>query len=192
MKCLSVEQVYLYLEKQLSASEKISIENHVASCSKCQKLLEEREYLLLAVDSLPSWQVPSNFAQQVMHSISPVKATLWGWLSALVGGFLTFVVTCMIYILATGQNVSTLLINLLQTIWGQIKSSSLIIIKFFKLISVILTTISQLLESLSKGLLQILTVIKPEVQILIIAIFILASFFIIYEARRKFLLGEKQ
>jgi TRAP-type mannitol/chloroaromatic compound transport system permease large subunit len=144
------------------------------------------------VESLPSWQVPSNFARQVMENISPVKVTWWSWLSALAGGFLTFIVAFAIYILATGQSVSSLFISLHQTLWGQIKNSSLVFIKFFKVMSAILLTVRQLLESLFKGLLQILTVIKPEVQILIVVTFILASFFIIYGARRKLLPGEKQ
>jgi TRAP-type mannitol/chloroaromatic compound transport system permease large subunit len=143
------------------------------------------------VESLPSWQVPSDFAQQVMENISLVKVSLWSWLSTLAGGFLTFVVAFTVYVLATGQNVSSLFINLHQTLWEQIKNSSLVFIKFFKVMSAILSTIRHLLESLFKGLFQILTVIKPEAQILIIVTFILVSFLFIYGVRRKFLLGEK-
>jgi hypothetical protein len=191
MSCLPVEQIYMYLEKQLSAPENKMIEKHVASCLRCQKVLEERKLLLQAVESLPSWQVPSNFARQVMENISPVKVSLWSWLSALAGGFLTFIVAFTLYILATGQHVSSLFISLHQALWGQIKNSSLVFIKFFKVISAILSTVRQLLESLFKDLLQILTVIKPEVQILIIVTFILVSFLFIYGVRRKFSLGEK-
>jgi len=192
MSCLSVEQIYMYLEKQLSPPENKKIEKHVGSCSKCQKVLEERKFLLQAVEDLPSWQVPSNFAQKVMERLSPIKVTWWGWISALAGGFLTFVMAFIIYILVTGQNLSSLFINLYQALWEQIKNSSLVFIKFFKVMSVILSTVAQLLKSLSQGLLQILTVIKPEAQILIIVILTLISFFIIYGIRRKFLVGEKQ
>lgn len=191
MSCLPVEQIYMYLEKQLSASENKMIEKHVSSCLRCQKVLEERKLLLQAVESLPSWQVPTNFAWQVMENISPVKVSWWSWLSALAGGFLTFIMAFTLYILATGQHVSSLFISLHQALWGQIKNSSLVFIKFFKVISAILSTVRQLLESLFKGLLQILTVIKPEVQILIIVTFILVSFLFIYGVRRKFLFGEK-
>jgi hypothetical protein len=192
MSCLSVEQIYMYLEKQLSTPENKRIEKHVGSCLKCQKVLEERKFLLQAVEGLPSWQVPSNFAQNVMERLSPTKVSWWGWISALAGGFLTFVMAFIIYIVVTGQNLSSLLINLYQALWEQIKNSSLVFIKFFKVMSVILSTVAQLLKSLSQGLLQILTVIKPEAQILIIVIFTLISFFIIYGIRRKFLVGEKQ
>ncbi|NIM91894.1 MAG: hypothetical protein GTO17_13210 [Candidatus Aminicenantes bacterium] len=191
MSCLSVEQIYMYLERQLSASENKIIEKHVASCLRCQKVLEERKLLLQAVGNLPSWQVPSNFSQQVMENISPVKVSLSSWLSALAGGFLTFIVAFTIYILATGQNMASLFISLQQTLWEQIKNSSLVFIKFFKVISAILSTVRQLLESLFNGLLHLLTVIKPEVQILIIVTFILLSFLFIYGMRRKFLFGEK-
>jgi hypothetical protein len=192
MSCLSAEQIYTYLEKELSASENRKIEKHLSSCLKCHKALEERKFFLQAVEGLPSWQVPANFSQQVMDRIFPVKVTLWGWLLALAGGFLTVILASTICILATGQNLSSLFLSLHQTMWETIKNSFLVFIKFFKVISILLTTTRQLLESLSKGLLQILTVIHPEFQILIIVIFILASFLIIYGMRRKFLFGEKQ
>lgn len=191
MSCLPVEQIYAYLEKQLSAPENKMIEKHVANCLRCQKVLEERKLLLQAVESLSSWQVPSNFARQVMENIFPVKVSLWSWFSTFAGGVLSFIVAFSVYILATRQNVSSLFISLNQTLWEQIKNSSLVFIKFFKVMSAILSTARQLLESLFKGLLQILTVIKPEVQILIIVTFILVSFLFIYGVRRKFLLGEK-
>jgi len=192
MICLSVEKIYMYLEKQLSAPESERAEKHLSSCLRCRKVLEERKFFLQAVERLPSWQVPSNFAQQVMDNVSPVRVSLWSWLSALAGGFLTFSLAFAVYVLATGQNLSSILISLHQFLWGQVKDSSLIFIKFFKLISAILFAARQLLESLFKGLLEILTVIKPEVQILIIVISILGSFFIVYGVRRKFLIGEKQ
>jgi len=192
MSCLSAEQIYMYLEKELSAPENKKVEKHLSSCLKCRKALEERKFFLQAVEGLPSWQVPANFSQQVMDRIFPVKVSLWEWLSALAGGSLTFILALTIYILATGQNLASLFLSLQQTIWETIKNSTLVFIKFSKVISVILTTARQLLESLFKGLLQMLTVINPELQILIISILILASFLIIYGMRRKSLIGEEQ
>lgn len=192
MSCLSAEKIYMYLEKELSPPEEKRVERHLSRCLKCRNALEERKFFLQAVEGLPSWQVPANFSQQVMDRIFPVKVSLWEWLSALAGGFLTFLLALTICILATGQNLASLFLSLQQTIWGTIKNSSLVLIKFFKVISVFLTTVRQLLESLFKGLLQMLTVFSLELQILLISILILASFLIIYGMRRKFLIGEKQ
>lgn len=192
MKCLTVEQIYLYLEKELASSENKSVEQHLASCLKCKDALEERRFFHQTIESLPSWQVPSGFTQQVMDRIFPAKAPLWGWLAALAGGFLTFIITLGIYLLATGQNLSSIFINFSQNLWAQMKNLSLVFIKFFKLIYVILKIIRELIEHILSGFLQISTIIGPEVQIPITIILVLTSSFIIYGIRRKILIGEKQ
>lgn len=192
MKCLTIEQIYLYLEKELTSSENKSIEQHLTICSKCEEALDERRLFHRAIESLPAWQMPSGFTQQVMDRIFPVKVPIWGWLTALAGGFLAFILTLGIYLLATGQNLSSIFINFSQTLWTQIKNLSLAFIKFFKLIYVILKIIRELVEHILSGFLQISTILGPEVQIPIIIFFILVSSFIVYGIRRKFLVGEKQ
>lgn len=192
MKCLTIEQIYLYLEKELASSENKSVEQHLASCLECKDALEERRFFHQTIESLPSWQVPSGFTQQVMDRIFPAKAPLWGWLAALAGGFLTFIITLGIYLLATGQNLSSIFINFSQNLGAQMKNLSLVFIKFFKLIYVILKIIRELIEHILSGFLQISTIIGPEVQIPITIILVLTSSFIIYGIRRKLLIGEKQ
>lgn len=192
MKCLTIEQIYLYLEKELDSSENKSIEQHIAFCLKCKDAVEERRFFHQTIESLPSWKVPSGFTQQVMDRIFPAKAPLWGWLTALAGGFLTFIMTLGIYLLATGQNLSSILINFSQNLWTQMKNLSLVFIKLFKLIYVILKIIREVIEHILSGFLQISTIIGPEVQIPITIILVLTSSFIIYGIRRKLLVGEKR
>jgi hypothetical protein len=192
VKCLTVERIYSYLEKELSSSESKSIRQHLAGCLKCRKALEERRILHQTIEGLPSWQVPSGFTQQVMDRIFPAKAPLWGWLAALAGGFVIFILSLGIYVLATGQNLSSIFINFSQTLWLQIKNLSLVFIKFFKLIYIILKIIRELIEHIFSGFLHISTILGPEVQIPITIILILSSSFIVYGIRRKLLFGEKQ
>jgi len=37
MKCLGIDQIYLYLEKELPSEENKKIEEHIATCLKCKK-----------------------------------------------------------------------------------------------------------------------------------------------------------
>ncbi|MFB0565525.1 MAG: anti-sigma factor [Candidatus Aminicenantaceae bacterium] len=192
MNCPSADQIYSYLENELTSSENKAIEKHLLICLKCRKALEVRKFLLQAIETLPSWQVPSGFSQQVMDRIFPVKVSIRGWLTAFASGFVAFVLGFFIYVLATGQNLSSLLINLNQSLLEQAKSISLVFIKFFKLISVSLKIIHQLSGQFIKALTLLTTLFSPEVQIIIIIFTLILITFSIYGIGRKFLIGEKQ
>jgi len=182
----------LYLENELSPSENKAIEKHLSSCLKCRKALEERKHLLLAIEGLPSWKVPSGFTQQVSDRIFPAKVSTWGWLTAFASGFSAFVLGFFIYILLTGQNISSILINLPQNLLKQVKNIFLIFIKLFKLISLSVSILRQLSGQFLEGLASLTASISPEVQIIIIT-FILASISVsIYGIRRMLLVGEKK
>ena len=190
MRCFTLQQIYLYLEKELAPSENQKIEEHLRRCSKCKKSLEERRFLLKAVESFPSWQVPPGFTQQVMDKIFLTKVSFWRWLAVSAAGFLTFILSTFIYLKTTGQNLSSLSINLYHILWDQTKNISLILIKLFKLASLSLKILYQLGQLILKGFLQLTTVVSPEVQILIITILIIITT-LIYGMGRKFLTGEK-
>jgi hypothetical protein len=87
MSCLSIEQIYLYIEKELSLSENKKIEVHLAACRKCKKALEERRPLLQASANLPLWRTPPDFTQQVMDRIFPTRVSISAWLAAAYAGF---------------------------------------------------------------------------------------------------------
>lgn len=97
MKCLGIDQVYSYLEKELSSEENKKIEEHLATCLKCKKALEERSLLLQAADSLPLWQIPPDFTQQVMARVYPDKVTLRQWLTAVAVGTSSIVATLLAF-----------------------------------------------------------------------------------------------
>lgn len=191
MKCLSIGQVYLYIEKELSAPENKKIEEHLRTCPKCRKALEERRLLLQAAEGLPLWQIPPDFTQQVMTQIFPVKVPLSAWLKAASAGFISIIFVLFIYILATGQNFSGLLINLNHTLWNLVKNFSLIFVKLFKLASIFVKMLQQFIGFLIKCFTWLTTIISPQVQIIIITVTIIFIVSSIFGIKRKLLIGEK-
>ncbi|MEE9390533.1 MAG: zf-HC2 domain-containing protein [Candidatus Aminicenantaceae bacterium] len=191
MKCLGIDQVYSYLEKELSSEENKKIEEHLATCLKCKKALEERSLLLQAADSLPLWQIPPDFTQQVMARVYPDKVTLRQWLTAVAVGTSSIVATLLAFFIFTGQNLTTFLSGITHTLWNLVRNIAIIFIKLFKIASLLITVARQLVEHLFENFARLTTLISPEVQISIITFSILLFTFLILGIRRKILIGEK-
>lgn len=191
MKCLGIDQVYSYLEKELSSEENKKIEEHLATCLKCKKALEERSLLLQAADSLPLWQIPPDFTQQVMARVYPDKVTLRQWLTAVAVGTSSIVATLLAFFILTGQNLTTFLSSITHTLWNLVRNIAIIFIKLFKIASLLITVARQLVEHLFENFARLTTLISPEVQISIITFSILLFTFLILGIRRKILIGEK-
>jgi len=191
MKCLGIDQVYSYLEKELSSEENKKIEEHLATCLKCKNALEERSLLLQAADSLPLWQIPPDFTQQVMARVYPDKVTLRQWLTAVAVGTSSIVATLLAFFILTGQNLTTFLSSITHTLWNLVRNIAIIFIKLFKIASLLITVARQLVEHLFENFARLTTLISPEVQISIITFSILLFTFLILGIRRKILIGEK-
>ena len=191
MKCLNIEQIYLYIEKELSLGENKKIEEHLIICPKCKKAFEERRLLLQATESLPLWQTPPDFTQQVMARIFPAKVSLKAWLGAVSTGFVSLILALFIFFLATGQNLSSLALSFYDTILNLIRDFSPIFVKLIKLASLFVKILQQLAEYIIKGFTLLTTIISPEIQIIIITITIILIVSSIYGIRKKLLVGEK-
>ena len=191
MKCLSLEQIYLYIEKEVSLSESNKIEKHLATCRKCRDVLEERRSLLQASESLPLWQTPPDFTQQVMARIFPIRVPISAWLTAAYAGLGSISLAIFILFLITGQNFSTLLTGLNHSLLNFIKSISPFFVKLFKIASLFVKALQQLFEYIIKAFASFTTIISPQIQIIIITIAIILIAFSIYGIKRKILIGEK-
>jgi hypothetical protein len=191
MKCLSIEQIYLYIEKELSLSESKKIEKHLATCRKCKSALEERRSLLQASANLPLWQTPPGFTQQVMARIFPIRVPLSSWLTAAYAGLGSISLAIFILFLVTGQNFSTLLTGLNHTLLNFIKNLSPFFVKLFKVASLFVRALQQFFEYIIKAFASLTTIISPQVQIIIITIAIVLIAFSIYGIKRKILIGER-
>lgn len=191
MKCLGIDQVYSYLEKELSFEENKKIEEHLATCLKCKNALEERSLFVQAADSLPLWQIPPDFTQQVMARVYPDKVTLRQWLTTVAVGTSSIVATLLAFFIFTGQNLTTFLSGITHTLWNLVRNIAIIFIKLFKIASLLITVARQLVEHLFENFARLTTLIRPEVQISIITFSILLFTFLILGIRRKNLIGEK-
>ncbi|NIM57898.1 MAG: hypothetical protein GTO16_03005 [Candidatus Aminicenantes bacterium] len=191
MKCLSLEQVYLYIEKEVSPSESNKIKEHLATCRKCKNALEERRTLLQASESLSLWQTPPDFTQQVMARIFPIRVPISAWLTAAYAGLGSISLAIFILFLITGQNFSNFLTSLNHSLLNFIKNISPFFVKLFKIASLFVKALQQFFEYLIKAFAAFTTIISPQVQIIIITIAIILIAFSIYGIKRKILLGEK-
>lgn len=191
MKCLSIEQIYLYIEKEVSLSEGKKIEKHLAACRKCKNALEERRPLIQAADNLSLWQAPADFTQQVMARIFPIRVPLSAWLTAAYAGLGSISLAIFILFLVTGQNFSNLLTSLNHNLWNFIKNLSPVFVKLFKIASLFIKALQQFFEYIVKAFSAFTAIISPQVQIIIITIAIILIAFSIYGIKRKILIGEK-
>lgn len=191
MRCLSIEQIYLYLEKELSPAEEREIHEHLAACPKCKKAVEERRVLLQAAESLPLWKTPPDFAQQVMARIFPERVSSLAWLGAAASGFASMILAVVLFALVTGQSLSSLLFNIYHTGLDFLKNLSPLFAKILKVASLLVKILQQLGELLIKGLTLLTTIISPQVQIILIAVAIIFIASSIYGIKRKLLIGEK-
>ena len=191
MKCLHVDQIYLFIEKELSLSETKKIEEHLASCTKCRNAVEERRILLQAAESLPALKIPSGFSAQVMSRIFPEKVSLLKWLVTAAAGFSTVILVLFLYLAISGQNLTHLLLNINHSFWSSIQDISVFLVKVVKLVSLLIGIIIKFAGFIFKGFAQLTTIINTDVQIILILITLIFSFFLLYGVRKKILTGEK-
>jgi hypothetical protein len=191
MKCLSLEQVYLYLEKELSPGENIKIEEHLSTCRKCKKALEERKPLLQAADRLPLWETPPGFTQQVMARIFPPRVPISAWLTAAYVGSGSIILAIFSLFLVTGQNFSGFLTSLNHNLWNFVRNISPFFVKVFKVASIFVKVLQQLFGYIIKAFASLTTIISPELQLIIITIAIILIAFSIYGIKRKIFIGEE-
>jgi hypothetical protein len=191
MNCLSIEQLYLYLENELSASEKRGVEQHLASCEKCKNALEERKLLQEAAESLPFWPAPPGFARQVMDRIFPARVSLLSWVGALSAGLASIVLAFTVWTLATGQNLADVLLGVNHTLLNYVRNLVPLLVKIFKLASLGLKVFHQFSQYLFKLIAWMTSLVSPQIQVIILAATAILITFFILGMRRKILFGEK-
>lgn len=191
MKCLTIEQIYLYIEKDLSPSENKEIESHLKACPMCQKALEERRLLSQAAESLHLWEAPPDFSQQVLARIFPPKVSLPAWLGTVAAGFASMVLGFFILTLITGQNLRSLLLSFTEAVFDFLKYLAPLFVKVLKLASLLVTISQRFAEFLLKGLTLLTSIISTELQIIIISSTIILIAASIFALRRKLAFGEK-
>lgn len=191
MTCLGVDQIYLYLEDELSSSENKRIEKHLAYCSKCQNAVQERRLLLQASDSLPLWDTPADFTSQVMARIFPSRVPIWKWVAVSAAGFSAAAIGLLGYFLISGQSLVGSLNSLGHRTLDVFRSVSVLFLKLVKLLSLLIRVIVQIFGIILEFFARLTTIISPEVQIVLITLTIILSASIFFGVRKKILTGEK-
>jgi predicted anti-sigma-YlaC factor YlaD len=191
MKCLRIDQIYLYLEGELSSEDAQSIQEHISSCPKCKKAVEERRLLVKASKALPSLEIPPDFTQRVLAQIFPKTTSVRGWLTTAVLGLSSAVLAFFAVYLLSGQNLPHLLINLNNMTLNLFRNFIVVLVKTAKLISLVMKIFLEIGSMLFKGLANLTTILNPETQIILIVLTVILSALLLYGAKRKFFAGEK-
>jgi hypothetical protein len=179
MNCLSLERLYAFLEGELSPAESRDIKGHLAACPTCRDAVEERRRMLQAIETLPTFEVPPDFAKGVMDRISaaPAKAqvSFVRWIAAAAAGFLAIGTVLAVIALVTGQNFFQFFIRFNSGLWSYVQEGALVLAKFAKFVMLFLKVVGQLLGELLDALAVFTSLISPEAQV----IFICASLLLI-------------
>ncbi len=191
MNCLRIDQVYLFLEGELSSEENRSIEDHISSCEKCRKAVEERKLLVEASQSLPVWETPQDFTQRVLAHIFPKRITLRDWIVTASIGLSSAVLAFFVVYLISGHNLADLFINLNRTGLSLFQNIVVVMVKTAKLISVGIQVILKIVSLILKGFASLTTILSPELQIGLIAFSVIFTALLLFGAKRKLLTGEK-
>jgi len=190
MNCLTIDQVYLYLENELTPEESSGIAGHIASCEKCRRAVEDRRVLIEAAESLPPLSVPPEFTQQIMARIFPQKSHIRIWIAALATGFSLIVAIFLAAFLQSDFSLSGAFIQLNRSLWSFVSHLSVFFIKLIKIISLTFNLLVQLSSYIYKALTSMTSVIGIEVQIALVILTILLSVTVVYGVRRKIWSGE--
>jgi len=191
MNCLRIDQVYLFLEGELSPEENRPIEDHLFSCEKCQKAVQERKLLVEASQNLPVWETPQDFTQRVLAHIFPKRITLRDWIVTASIGLSSAVLAFFVVYLISGQTLPDLFINLSSTVLNLFQNIVVMLVKTAKLISVGIQVILKLASLILKGFISLTTILNPELQIGLIALTVVFTALLLFGAKRKLLDGEK-
>jgi hypothetical protein len=191
MSCLTISQIYLYLEDELQASERESIEKHLTSCETCKIILEDRRVMMQAVENLKPLDIPADFTQQVITKVYPQVSPVRIWIAGLATGFSLMMFIFLVVFLQSDISLSGAFVRLNSVLWALVRNLSVFTVKLFKIVSVIFEILIRFASFVFKTLASLTTIIRPEFQIFLIALTVILSISVLYTMRRKIWTGEK-
>ena len=191
MKCLRIDQIYLHLEGELSPEEHRSIREHISSCEKCRKAVEERGLLVEASRTPPVWEAPQDFTHRILAQIFPTRIKLRDWIITASIGLSSAVLAFFVIYMISGKNLADLFVNLNRTVLNLFQNIIVVLIKTAKLISVGIQVIIKIGSLVLKGLSSLTTIISPEIQIGLMVLTVVIAALLLFGAKRKLFAGEK-
>ncbi|MBN1272481.1 MAG: zf-HC2 domain-containing protein [Candidatus Aminicenantes bacterium] len=190
MKCLTVQQIYLYLEEELSPEKASKVKKHLVSCDKCRRALEERRLLHTASLSLPQWNVPPNFAEKTIEKIFPVEKRKFRWAPILATACSSLFLITVFSAVLQGQKLPAFLFGVLRTVWGFIEKTSLFAVKLIKVSVNLVKVLQRFLEMISQELSSLTGSLGTEIQVISISLTLILLFLTAFIFRRIFITGE--
>ncbi len=191
MGCLTIAKIYLFIENELAPDEVRTIQKHLNDCAICRNAIEERRVLVKAADSLPKFELPPNFTDQLMAKIFPTRLPLRVWIRAAASGLSAMIFAFFLFYIFSGKNLADLFISINKFLLPAFRSFSTGIVKAFKLIWQLIKIIAQFFDFALKGLGKLTTILSPEVQVGIFVLALIAFTLIFLTVRKKLLFGEK-
>ena len=191
MGCLTIAQIYLFIENELAADEVRKIQKHLSTCAKCRNMVEERRILVQAADTLPQFELPPDFTEQVLAKIFPSRIPLLGWIRAAGAGLSALTFAFFIFYVLSGKNLTDLFVSINKFLLPPLRTLSTGVVKIFKLFWHLLNIIAQFFDFALKSFGKLTTILSPEVQIGIITLTLIASTLIFLTVRKKLMFGEK-
>jgi len=191
MGCLTISQIYLFIENELASDETRKIQKHLHTCAKCRNAVEERRVLVRAAETLPPVELPSNFTEQVMANIFPSRTPFRVWIRASVSGMAAMIFAFSLFYIFSGKNLADLFVSINKFLLPALRTISTGIVKAFKLIWHLINIIAQFLNFALTGLGKLTTILSPEVQIGIVTMALIVFTFLFLTVRKKIMFGEK-
>ncbi len=190
MNCLSGEEIYLFLEEEISPSERIKIKEHLLTCDKCKEALEERRMFLEALKDIPLWETPPDFTIKTVERLFSRKNLFAKGIWLAVAGsvsifiFLTLILNPVKYLSEILQNFTNLILNFTKGIL-------VFLAKIIKMIIILSRTLFLIVNIIIKGFSKITTLITPEIQMMSAGVILIIISFFIYLMMKKVSRGER-
>ncbi len=190
MSHLRPDEIDLLLEGAVEPDEAARMEAHLADCSACRAVREDRKVFLEALSGLPDLEVPPDLAARIMARAFPRKARLSRRLVATAAASSLFVFGGLAYLLATGGNLAGLLLGAGKASWGAARDFSLFLVKLTRLAVLSLTLLARIAAELIEAMGRLGSMISPEVYAACLVITLAAAAACFLGLRRKIADGE--
>ncbi|MBN2244310.1 MAG: zf-HC2 domain-containing protein [Candidatus Aminicenantes bacterium] len=190
MNCLTIEEIYKYIENELNDQEREKVEKHISTCPRCLKAVEERKLITRAAQSLPDLKLPDDFSQAILNQIFPPKISLKGWLAAFTGGIASSAIAFAFLLLISGYDLAAALINIYREFIDIFRNISILAVKFVKTMTVLLKVMLKFADYGIKGIVGAANLLNTQTQLFLIFITIAISLLLLIKMRRIISKGE--
>ncbi len=191
MSCLTITDLYAYLEGELSPAQRETIEGHLSSCPRCREALAERRLLSESASSLPDLEMPADFTERVMATIIPVRRRFPVWLIATAAGLSSLTLLLLVVVISGEENLLTLLAGLNHSFWGYAKNAVVLAAKLLTLLALAGKVLGSLAQPIYKGLSLLTSLLRPGGQVFLMILTLVLFVVLFFVLSKKFMMGEK-